>query len=75
MLVCGFFQPVGALPAPVWRYPLHYIAYHSYTFSGFMHNEFGGTSGWGCPCDDTPQGCPAPCVMSGEDILEYWLKV
>lgn len=30
MLVCGFFQPVGELPAPVWRYPLHYMSYHRY---------------------------------------------
>ncbi len=34
MLVCGFFQPVGELPDPVWRYPLHYIAFHSYAFAG-----------------------------------------
>lgn len=39
MLVCGFFQPVGQLPEPVWRYPMHYIAYHSYAFAGFMRNE------------------------------------
>jgi hypothetical protein len=34
MLVCGFFQPVGQLPNPVWRYPLHYMAFHSYAFAG-----------------------------------------
>ena len=33
-------QPVEQLPDPVWRYPLHYIAYHSYSFNGFMQNEF-----------------------------------
>ncbi|KAG2436775.1 hypothetical protein HXX76_006299 [Chlamydomonas incerta] len=79
MLVCGYFQPVGELPAPVWRYPMHYIAYHSYTFAGFMHNEFDGTTGWRCPCYDQPQGCgpafdppSAPCTMTGQQVLDYW---
>ncbi|KAG2444072.1 hypothetical protein HYH02_009015 [Chlamydomonas schloesseri] len=79
MLVCGYFQPVGELPAPVWRYPMHYISYHSYTFAGFMHNEFDGTTGWGCPCYDMPQGCGAayeppnpPCTMTGQEVIEYW---
>lgn len=36
-------QPVGEMPDPVWTYPLHYIAFHSYTFFGFMRNEFEGT--------------------------------
>ncbi len=39
MLVCGFFQPVDQLPDPVWRYPMHYISFHSYAFAGFMRNE------------------------------------
>jgi hypothetical protein len=34
MLVCGFFQTVDQLPKPVWRYPLHYMAFHSYAFAG-----------------------------------------
>ncbi|KAG2450898.1 hypothetical protein HYH02_004730 [Chlamydomonas schloesseri] len=79
MLVCGFFQPVGELPAPVWRYPLHYISYHSYAFAGFMHNEFDSTDGWLCPCYDQAAGCgPAyeapnpPCTMTGAEILDYW---
>uniref|UniRef100_A0A7S0RIE9 ABC-2 type transporter transmembrane domain-containing protein n=1 Tax=Chlamydomonas leiostraca TaxID=1034604 RepID=A0A7S0RIE9_9CHLO len=72
MLVCGFFQPVGALPGPVWRYPLHYIAYHSYTFAGFMRNEFLGTDGWECACVESGT-CPG-CTMTGEEIVEYWLK-
>lgn len=32
MLVCGFFQPVAQLPGPVWRYPLHYMSFHSYRY-------------------------------------------
>ncbi|EFJ40488.1 hypothetical protein VOLCADRAFT_99753 [Volvox carteri f. nagariensis] len=78
MLVCGFFQPVGELPAPVWRYPLHYISYHSYAFAGFMHNEFGNTEGWLCPCYNQENGCGPNynstniCTMSGAEILDYW---
>ncbi|KAG2485433.1 hypothetical protein HYH03_015813 [Edaphochlamys debaryana] len=81
MLVCGFFQPVGELPDPVWRYPMHYISYHSYAFAGFMKNEFDGTSGWLCPCYTQAGGCgagfsapggPNPCTMTGQDILDYW---
>lgn len=74
MLVCGFFQPVDQLPAIVWRYPAHYISYHSYAFGGFMQNEFAGTQGWGCPCSATPAGCGGPCTLSGQDILDYWVS-
>jgi len=74
MLVCGFFQPVGQLPQPVWRYPLHYMSFHSYAFGGFMQNEFAGTDGWGCPCAETAAGCPAPCTMTGDEILDYWVS-
>jgi len=80
MLVCGFFQPVGQLPSPVWRYPMHYIAFHSYTFGGFMQNEFSGTEGWGCACYSQAGGCPPPynatnlCEISGQDVLNYWVS-
>ena len=77
MLVCGFFQPVGQLPQPVWRYPLHYVSFHSYAFAGFMHNEFDGTDGWLCPCYAQAGGCgpqyaSSTCTMSGQEILDYW---
>ncbi|GIL56549.1 hypothetical protein Vafri_11897 [Volvox africanus] len=78
MLVCGFFQPVDELPDPVWRYPLHYISYHSYAFAGFMHNEFGNTKGWLCPCYNQAGGCGPQydennkCTMTGSEILDYW---
>ncbi|MEW5317655.1 MAG: hypothetical protein WDW38_008937 [Sanguina aurantia] len=79
MLVCGYFQPVSQLPGPVWRYPMHYVGYHTYAWAGFMQNEFNDPSvSWGCPCEATPSGCgaqytiDAPCQMSGQDILAYW---
>lgn len=71
MLVCGFFQPVGQLPKPIWLYPLHYMAYHSYAFAGFMHNEFDGTSGWDCPCSVQSPPC-TDCTYSGAEVLSTW---
>ena len=67
MLVCGFFQPVAQLPAPVWRYPMHYLSFHSYAFGGFMQNQFKNTNGWGCP-----PGNPALCTS--QDVLDYWVS-
>lgn len=39
-----------------------------------MHNEFDGTSGWGCPCAEQPGGCPVgpPCSLTGDDVLGYY---
>ncbi|KAK9818551.1 hypothetical protein WJX74_006208 [Apatococcus lobatus] len=75
MLVCGFFQPAGQLPRPILYYPLHYMAFHTYSFYGFMKNEFVGTDGWGCPCSIMANGCSIMAVggserrFSGEQVL------
>lgn len=34
MIVCGFFQPLGSMPKPIFRYPLSYMAFHTYAFNG-----------------------------------------
>lgn len=70
MLVCGFFQPRNELPDPVWRYPLHYISFHSYAFTGFMNNEFADTDGWDSPC--TLIGADGGPKITGEQVLEAW---
>lgn len=57
---------------PILRYPLTYIAYHTYSFTGFMRNEFDGTSGWDCPCSVQPQGCAGPCTTDGQAVLASW---
>ena len=57
MLVCGFFQPRNQLPKPVFLYPFHYVSFETYSFYGFMNNEFAGTTGWRCPCTAQPGGC------------------
>ena len=77
MLVCGFFQPAGQLPRPVFYYPLHFLSFETYAFYGFVKNEFDGTHGWGCPCSAMAGGCPAAlggaaCELEGTDILAYW---
>lgn len=74
MIVCGFFQPLGSMPGPIFRYPLSYISFHTYAFTGFMRNEFEGTEGWGCPCESQPGGCgvAVACEVSGQDVLEYY---
>lgn len=74
MLVCGFFQARDELPEPVWRYPLHYISFQSYAFTGLMNNEFSGTGAkWQCPCALTglvdDKCCPSDCRVTGGQVL------
>ena len=74
MLVCGFIQARIKLPGPVWKYPLHYISFQTYSFTGLMNNEFGDTDGWQCPCAltsaaDDPN-CPSTCKISGDEAIE-----
>eukprot|EP01024_Parvocaulis_polyphysoides_P041151 TRINITY_DN3769_c0_g1_i13.p1 TRINITY_DN3769_c0_g1~~TRINITY_DN3769_c0_g1_i13.p1 ORF type:complete len:630 (-),score=98.92 TRINITY_DN3769_c0_g1_i13:808-2697(-) len=73
MSVCGFFKKINELPDPVWRYPVHYISYHTYAFTGFMNNEFRDTSNWECPCSIQQDGCSDPnCRLDGDQVLEAW---
>ncbi len=51
ILTCGFFIPPDRIPAPLWRYPLHYVNFITYAFAGLMGNEFEDSgSRWQCPC-------------------------
>lgn len=49
------------------------IADHTWSFTGFMRNEFEGSSGWGCPPDS--DGLPPPTCgptnqgLSGNAVL------
>ena len=73
MIVSGFFQPLQSLPDPILRYPLSYISYHTYAFTGFMKNEFDGTVGWGCPAPAiSDDGSAGACSVSGWDVLSYY---
>lgn len=42
ILVGGFFRLPNDLPKPVWKYPLHEIAFHKYAYQGMFKNEFEG---------------------------------
>ncbi|KAE9607131.1 putative lipopolysaccharide-transporting ATPase [Lupinus albus] len=42
ILVGGFFKLPNDLPKPFWRYPIHYVAFHSYAFQGLFKNEYEG---------------------------------
>jgi hypothetical protein len=66
--VCGYVIPVDDLPDPVWRYPFHFIAFHTYALHGLVLNEFQHRSGWGCPCEIFLAGCNAPCSQSGDEV-------
>lgn len=53
----------------MWRYPMHYIGYHTYGIHGMMLNEFEDTDGWECPCTLQPEGCPQEdCTLNGEAV-------
>ena len=72
MLVCGFFQPLGSMPQPIFRYPLSYISFHTFAFTGFMRNEFEGTTGWQCPIGIAGEAAPVNCSLTGDDVLHYY---
>ncbi|KAI3518341.1 hypothetical protein L1887_06958 [Cichorium endivia] len=42
MLGGGFFRLPNHLPAPFWKYPLFYVAFHKYAYQGLFKNEFEG---------------------------------
>lgn len=76
MLVCGFFQSKDELPDPVWKYPLHYISFQTYSFTGLINNEFGDTNDWDCPCTltfetDNPTAgqCDTGCTITGDNVI------
>ena len=41
-LLCGFFKLPNHIPKPVWKYPLHYVAFHTYANQGMFKNEYEG---------------------------------
>lgn len=69
MPIAGYVIPIDDIPKPFWRYPMHYLGYHTYSLNGMMTNEFLDTDGWGCPCEITEEGCGEPCTITGEGVL------
>lgn len=67
MLNGGFFRLREDLPKPMWRYPMHYIAFHKYANDGMYKNEFIGLT-----FPSSKSGGPP---ISGEEILRTYLQV
>ncbi|KAE8712714.1 ABC transporter G family member 3 [Hibiscus syriacus] len=42
MLAAGYLRIRNELPKPVWKYPLSYIAFHTYSIQGILENEYLG---------------------------------
>ncbi|MED6125225.1 ATP-binding cassette sub- G member 1 [Stylosanthes scabra] len=42
ILVAGYFKLPNKIPKPFWRYPMHYLAFHTYAFQGMFKNEYEG---------------------------------
>ena len=56
------------MPKPIFRYPLSYMAYHTFSFTGFMKNEFSGSRTWGCPTGAS--GCTNAYVLTYYEIMD-----
>lgn len=67
ILVAGFYRLVKDLPKPVWRYPVSYIAWHTYAFQGMLENDFKGLHFK----NEDPNGPK----LSGEYILHHVFDV
>ena len=66
ILVGGFFRLLNDLPKPLWKYPLHDIAFHKYAYQGMFKNEFEG--------EVYPNNkVGGPPIIIGEEILrDLW---
>ncbi|XP_045819247.1 ABC transporter G family member 1-like isoform X1 [Trifolium pratense] len=68
ILIGGFFKLPHDLPKIFWRYPLHYVAFHTYVFEGLFKNEYEGLK---FPNKNGPQGTNS--YLTGEVILrDIW---
>ncbi|CAL9182699.1 unnamed protein product [Musa hybrid cultivar] len=68
MLNGGFFRLPQDLPKPVWRYPMHYMAFHKYVNQGFYKNEFLGLTFPGNVAGVSP-------IITGEEILIWQVEM
>ena len=54
------------MPKPIFRYPLSYISFHTFAFTGFMRNEFEGSGDvWGSPTGNN-------VTWTGDEVLDYY---
>ncbi|KAK7252303.1 hypothetical protein RIF29_36149 [Crotalaria pallida] len=65
MLVGGFFKLPNNIPKPFWKYPLHYVAFHTYAFQGLFKNEYQGLKFY----MGQVRGGSNNYIISGEEVL------
>ncbi|XP_042491247.1 ABC transporter G family member 1-like [Macadamia integrifolia] len=61
MINDGFFRLPNDIPKILWKYPVHYIAFHRYANQGFYKNEFEGLT--------FPNQAGGPPTFTGDEIL------
>ncbi|KAK3026356.1 hypothetical protein RJ639_042653 [Escallonia herrerae] len=67
MLTAGFFRLLPDLPKPVWRYPISYISYRSWSLQGAYKNDM-----IGLVFDPLVPGNPK---LKGEDIIKNMFRM
>ncbi|XP_058191938.1 ABC transporter G family member 1-like isoform X1 [Rhododendron vialii] len=69
MLGSGFFRLPNDLPKLLWKYPVHYIAFHKYAYQGLYKNDFEGLY------FSSDQTGGLDVMISGEEILRDEFQV
>ncbi|KAK7368816.1 hypothetical protein VNO80_10846 [Phaseolus coccineus] len=62
LLLSGFFKLPNDIPKPVWKYPLHYIAFHTFANQGMFKNEYEGLR-------FATNGGTSHSYITGEEVL------
>ncbi|TKY59482.1 ABC transporter G family member 15 [Spatholobus suberectus] len=70
LLLGGFFKLPSDIPKPVWRYPLHYVAFHTYANQGMFKNEYEGLR-----FSTDKVGGGSHRYISGEEVLRNTWQV
>ena len=65
-LAGGFFRLPNDLPKPLWKFPLHEIAFHKYAYQGMFKNEFEGEV-----YPNNKAGGP-PIITAKEILRDLW---
>lgn len=68
LLLCGFFKLPNDIPKPVWKYPLHFVAFHTFANEGMFKNEYEGLR-----FSTEKVGGGSHSYISGEEVLiDIW---
>ncbi|XP_022641826.1 ABC transporter G family member 11 isoform X1 [Vigna radiata var. radiata] len=64
LLLSGFFKLPNDIPKPVWKYPLHYVAFHTFANQGMFKNEYEGLR-----FEAENDGGSSHSYITGEEVL------